>query len=138
MIGASINRREDPRLITGQATYVDDIKLVGMLHMAVLRSPYGHARIRRIDTEVARKFPGVVAVYTAEDLKGKVGNMSVGVLLAPHIEKGMGRRGPLAEGKVRFYGDPVAIVIAEDPYIAHDAVELIEVDYEPLPAAIYV
>ena len=136
MIGASIKRREDPRLITGQATYVDDIKLNGMLHMTVLRSPYGHARITRIETEVARKHPGVVAVYTAEDLKGKVGNMSVGVLLPPHIEKGMGRRGPLAEGKVRFYGDPVAVVIAQDAYIAYDALELINVDYEPLPAAI--
>ncbi len=136
MIGASIKRREDPRLITGQATYVDDIKLIGMLHMTVLRSPYGHARITSIETEAARKHPGVVAVYTAEDLKGKVGNMSVGVLLPPHIEKGMGRRGPLAEGKVRFYGDPVAVVIAQDPYIAYDALELIDVDYEPLPAAI--
>jgi carbon-monoxide dehydrogenase large subunit len=136
MIGASIKRREDPRLITGQATYVDDIKLLGMLHMAVLRSLYGHARIIGIKTEAARALPGVVAVYTAEDLKGKVGQMSVGVLLAPHIEKGMGRRGPLAEGKVRFYGDPVAVVIAQDPYIARDALDLIEVDYEPLPAAI--
>ena len=136
MIGASIKRREDPRLITGQATYVDDIKLIGMLHMTVLRSPYGHARITSIKTQAARNHPGVVAVYTAEDLKGKVGNMSVGVLLPPHIEKGMGRRGPLAEGKVRFYGDPVAVVIAQDPYIAHDALELIDVDYEPLPAAI--
>jgi carbon-monoxide dehydrogenase large subunit len=62
MLGTSIKRREDPRLITGQATYVDDIKLLGMLHMAVLRSPYGHARINSIDTTVARKAPGVVAV----------------------------------------------------------------------------
>jgi carbon-monoxide dehydrogenase large subunit len=136
MIGASIKRREDPRLITGQATYVDDIKLVGMLSMAVLRSPYGHARIKGIETKAARRLPGVVAVYSAKDLKGKVGNMSVGVLLPPHIEKGMGRRGPLAEDKVRFYGDPVAIVIAQNPYIARDALDLIEVDYEPLPAAI--
>jgi aerobic carbon-monoxide dehydrogenase large subunit len=136
MMGASIKRREDPRLITGQAIYVDDIKLRGMLHMTILRSPYGHARITRIKTEAARALPGVVAVYTAEDLAGKVGLMSVGVLLAPHIEKGMGRRGPLAEGKVRFYGDPVAVVIAQDLYSARDALDLIEVDYEPLPAAI--
>lgn len=136
MIGASIKRREDPRLITGQATYVDDIKLNGMLHMTVLRSPYGHARITRIETEEASKHPGVVAVYTAEDLRGKVGNMPIGVLLPPHIEKGMGRRGPLAEDKVRHYGDPVAVVIAQDAYTAYDALELINVDYEPLPAAI--
>src|SRR3984893_16132359 len=123
LVGSPIKRREDPRLITGQATYVDDIKLIGMLHMAILRSPYGHARITSIETEAARKHPGVLAVYTAGDLTGKVGNMSVGVLLPPHIEKGMGRRGPLAEGKVRFYGDPVAVVIAQDPYIAYDALE---------------
>src|SRR6266849_3380433 len=111
MVGASIKRREDPRLITGQATYVDDIKLHGMLHMAVLRSPYGHAHIRSINTDAARKHPGVVAVYTAEDVKGAVGNIAVAVPLGL-IEKGMGVRGPLAEGKVRFYGDPVAVVIA--------------------------
>jgi carbon-monoxide dehydrogenase large subunit len=135
MLGTSIKRREDPRLITGQATYVDDIKLLGMLHMAVLRSPYGHARINSINTDVARKAPGVVAVYTAEDLKGKVGNIAIAVPLG-HIANGMGARGALAEGKVRFYGDPVAVVIADNSYAARDAVDLIDVDYEPLPAAI--
>jgi aerobic carbon-monoxide dehydrogenase large subunit len=135
MLGAPIKRREDPRLITGQATYVDDIKLLGMLHMAVLRSPYGHARINSINTEAARNHPGVAAVYTAEDLKGAVGNVAVGVPLGK-ITEGMGVRGALAEGKVRFYGDPVAVVIADDRYTARDARDLIEVDYEPLPAAI--
>src|SRR5436305_9627013 len=94
MIGASIKRREDPRLITGQATYVDDIKLVGMLHMAFLRSPYGHARINSINTEAARNHPGVVAVYTAEDLKGAVGNVAIAVPLGK-IAEGMGARGAL-------------------------------------------
>ena len=136
MVGTPVKRREDPRLITGQATYVDDIKMLGMLHMAVLRSPYGHARINSINTEAARQQPGVVAVYTAEDIKGKIGDIPVAVPLPPYIDKGMGRRGPLAEGKVRFYGDPVAVVIAEDKYTARDAVDLIDVDYEPLPAAI--
>jgi aerobic carbon-monoxide dehydrogenase large subunit len=135
MVGAPVKRREDPRLITGQATYVDDIKLVGMLHMAVLRSPYGHARINSINTEAARRHPGVVAVYLAEDLKGAVGPIAVAVPLGKMTE-GMGIHGPLAEGKVRFYGDPVAVVIAEDRYTARDARDLIEVDYEPLPAAI--
>jgi carbon-monoxide dehydrogenase large subunit len=135
MLGAPIKRREDPRLITGQATYVDDIKLHGMLHMAVLRSPYGHARINSINTEAARNHPGVVAVYTAEDLKGAVGNIAIAVPLGK-IAEGMGNRGALAEGKVRFYGDPVAVVIADDRYTARDARDLIEVDYEPLPAAI--
>jgi carbon-monoxide dehydrogenase large subunit len=135
MLGTSIKRREDPRLITGQATYVDDIKLLGMLHMAVLRSPYGHARINSINTQPALDHPGVVAVYTAADLKGKVANIAVAVPLG-HIANGMGTRGPLAEGKVRFYGDPVAVVIADNPYTARDAIDLIEVDYEPLPAVV--
>jgi carbon-monoxide dehydrogenase large subunit len=135
MLGSPIKRREDPRLITGQATYVDDIKLLGMLHMSVLRSPYGHARINSINTEAAKNHPGVRAVYTAEDLKGAVGNVAVGVPLGK-ITEGMGVRGALAEGKVRFYGDPVAVVIADDRYTARDARDLIEVDYEPLPAAI--
>jgi len=136
MLGTPIKRREDPRLITGQATYVDDIKLLDMLHMAVLRSPYGHARILGINKEAALQHPGVIAVYTAQDLKNVVGNVPVAAPLPPHITKGMGRRGPLAEGKVRFYGDPVAIVVAENRYIARDALDLIEVDYEPLPVAI--
>jgi aerobic carbon-monoxide dehydrogenase large subunit len=135
LLGSPIKRREDPRLITGQATYVDDIKLPGMVHMAVLRSPYGHARITSINTDAARTHPGVLAVYTAQDLKGVVGTVPVAVPLG-HIANGMGVHGPLAEGKVRFYGDPVAVVIAEDRYTARDARDLIEVDYEPLPAVV--
>jgi len=135
LLGSPIKRHEDPRLITGQATYVDDIKLPGMLHMAVLRSPYGHAHIKSINTDAARKYPGVVAVYTAADIKGIVGNIAVAVPLGK-IAEGMGVRGPLAEGKVRFYGDPVAFVVAEDRYTARDARDLIEVDYEPLPAVV--
>src|SRR5579864_505724 len=110
LVGSPVKRREDPRLITGQATYVDDIKLVGMLHMAFLRTPYGHARINSINTEAARNHPGVVAVYTAGDLKGAVGNVPIAVPLGK-ITEGMGVRGPLAEGKVRFYGEAVAVVI---------------------------
>lgn len=135
MLGSPIKRREDPRLITGQATYVDDIKIPGMLYMAVLRSPYGHARIKSINTDAARQYPGVKAVYTAADMKGAVGNVAVAVPLGK-MGEGMGIHGPLAEGKVRFYGDPVAVVIAEDRYTARDARDLIDVDYEPLPAAI--
>ena len=136
MVGSPIKRREDPRLITGQSTYVDDIKLRGMLYMAVVRSPYGHARINSINTDAARKHRGVVAVYLAEDLKAaSVGNIAIAVPLG-EIATGMGVRSALADGKVRFYGDPVAVVIAEDPYTARDARDLIDVDYEPLPAAV--
>jgi carbon-monoxide dehydrogenase large subunit len=135
MMGSPIRRREDPRLITGQATYVDDIKLTGMLHMAFLRSPYGHAHINSINIDAARNHPGVVAVYTAQDLKGAVGTVPIAVPLGK-IAEGMGVRSPLAENKVRFYGDAIAVVVADDPYTARDAVDLIEVDLEPLPAAI--
>src|SRR5579864_6870534 len=93
MLGSPIKRREDPRLITGQATYVDDIKLYGMLHMAVLRSPYGHARINSINTDVARNQPGVVAVYTAGDVNGVVGKVAVAVPVGK-IAEGMGVRSP--------------------------------------------
>ena len=134
MLGTPVKRREDPRLITGQATYVDDVKLLGMHYMAVVRSPYGHARINSINTEAAKKHPGVKAVFTAEDLKGVVGPVACAVPLGK-ITEGMGIRGPLAEGKVRFYGDPVAVVIADSRYGARDARDLIEVDYEPLPVA---
>src|ERR1700682_6377377 len=135
MLGSPIKRREDPRLITGQATYVDDIKIPGMLYMAVLRSPYGHARINSINTKAAKKHPGVIAVYTADDMRGIVGNVAIAVPLG-EIANGMGVHGPLADGKVRFYGDPVAVVIADDRYVARDARDLIEVDYEPLPAVV--
>src|SRR5258707_14199856 len=106
LVGTPVKRREDPRLITGQATYVDDIKLTGMLHMAVLRSPYGHARINSISTDAARKHPGEVAVYTAEDLKGIVGSIPV-ALPVGYIAEGMGVRGALAERKVRVFGNAV-------------------------------
>src|SRR3989442_6378959 len=106
-----------------------------MVHMTVLRSPYGHARINSIDTEAARQYPGVLAVYTAQDLKGVVGNVPIAVPLG-HIANGMGVHGPLAQGKVRFYGDPVAVVIAEDRYTVRDARDLIGVDYEPLAAVV--
>src|SRR5579863_206531 len=135
MLGTSIKRREDPRLITGQATYVDDIKIPGMLYMSVLRSPYGHARINSINVDAARKHPGVVAVYTAADMKGAVGNVAIAIPLG-EIANGMGAHGPLADGKVRFYGDPVAVVLADDRYTARDARDLIDVDYEVLPVVV--
>src|SRR5260221_8691818 len=113
MLGSPIKRREDPRLITGQATYVDDIKLPGMLSMAVLRSEFGHARLNSINTDAARQHPGVIAVYTAQDLKGQVGNVYTAYPFG-HIAQGMGVRGALAEGKVRFFGEPVAVVIRSE------------------------
>ena len=127
-LGRSVKRKEDDRFIQGRGNYVDDINLPGMLHMAVLRSPFAHARIRSIDTSRAEALPGVVAVVTGE-------------LLAQHNLAWMptmsgDTQAVLATDKVRMQGQEVACVVAEDVYVAHDALELIEVDYEPLPPVI--
>jgi aerobic carbon-monoxide dehydrogenase large subunit len=125
-LGQSIKRKEDARFLQGRGNYIEDIKLPGMLHMAVLRSPLAHARINSIDTSAAQALPGVVAVVTGE-------------LLAQHNLAWMptlsgDTQAVLATDKVRMQGQEVACVVAEDPYVAHDALELIDVDYEPLPA----
>jgi carbon-monoxide dehydrogenase large subunit len=124
-LGQSVKRVEDARFIRGQGNYLDDIKLPGMLHMAILRSPFAHARINSIDTSRAQELPGVVAVVTGE-------------LLAQHNLAWMptlsgDTQAVLATDKVRMQGQEVACVVAEDPYTAHDALELIDVDYDPLP-----
>jgi carbon-monoxide dehydrogenase large subunit len=123
-LGHSVKRKEDDRFIRGKGNYVDDIKLPGMLHMAILRSPYAHATINGVDTSKAAAVPGVVAVVTGE-------------LMAQHNLAWMptlssDTQAVLATDKVRFQGQEVAAVIAEDPYVAKDALELIEVDYGPL------
>ncbi len=134
MFGATVKRREDPRLITGQGQFTDDFKLPGMLQMTMLRSPYAHARIVRIDTSKAKAHPGVVAVYTAQDLEG-VAPMPCAWLI-PDSDLKVPVYTPLASDKVRFVGDAVAVVVAEDSYIADDALDLIEVEYEELPAIV--
>jgi carbon-monoxide dehydrogenase large subunit len=123
-IGHSVKRKEDDRLIRGKGTFIDDVKLPGMLHMAILRSPFAHATIKGIDTSRAAALPGVVAVVTGE-------------LMAQHNLAWMptmsyDTQAVLATDRVRFQGQEVAAVIAEDPYVAKDALELIDVDYEPL------
>jgi carbon-monoxide dehydrogenase large subunit len=126
LVGKAIRRKEDPRLITGTATYVDDLKLPGMHYAAILRSPHAAARIKSINAEAALKHPGVVAVFTGEDTKG-VGPVPCGASLpglrVPHHHI-------LAVDRVYFVGHPVAVVVAGDRYIARDALDLIEVDYE--------
>ena len=132
-VGARVQRVEDPRLLTGNGRYVDDVKLPGMLHAAFLRSPLAHARIRSIDAQQALLVPGVVAVWTGPELNGDV----TGPLWNPGTEEfAYPPVYPLASGSVRHVGDPVAMVIAGDRYVAEDALELIDVDYEPLPAVI--
>ncbi|MFW6197539.1 MAG: xanthine dehydrogenase family protein molybdopterin-binding subunit [Myxococcota bacterium] len=126
LIGERVKRREDPRLITGHATYVDDIKIHGMVHMAVKRSDIPHGRIRSIDTSAARDLEGVELVITGEKLKEFVPPMPIGTPFpAPDHY-------PVAVDKVRYVGEPVAVVIARDRYTARDALDLIDVDIEEL------
>ena len=132
-VGKPLKRREDPRLIQGISHYVDDIHLADMHYLAVVRSPHAHAIIRSIDTSKARTAPGVVAVLTGEDLRGVIGNVPCAAQI-PDMKAAV--RPVLAGEKVRFVGEPVAVVVANDRYLARDAVDLVEVDYEPLAAVV--
>jgi carbon-monoxide dehydrogenase large subunit len=135
VFGVPLKRREDPRLITGKGHFTDDIQLPGMVYMAILRSPYAHARIKRIDVSAARRAPGVVAVYTGKDLEGKMGTIPT-AWLVPDSNIKTPPHHALAVDKVRYVGDGVAVVVAEDRYAAQDALELIDVEYEELPAVV--
>ena len=135
LFGSGIRRREDPRLITGQASYTDDIKLTGMVHAAILRSPHAHARIRSIDTDAAKQAPGVLAVYTGADTEGVLNPIPCAWVI-PDSDIKVVAYPPIAKDIVRYVGDAVAVVVAEDRYQAEDALELISVDYEPLPAVV--
>ena len=123
-----LKRKEDERFIRGKGTYLDDIELPGMVHGAVLRSPYAHARIVSIDTSAALAHPNVAAVVTAKDLE------TLGLAWMPTIS--YDTQAVLAGDKVRFQGQEVAFVIATDEYSANDALSLIDVEYEPLPAIV--
>ncbi len=129
-VGRRIRRVEDPRLVKGLATYTDDLRLPGMLHAAILRSPHAHARIGRIDVSAARALSGVVAVLTGADVNDKCGLVPCAASL-PDMKAP--KHTVLAGDRVYFVGHPVAVAIASDPYIARDAIEAIDVDYEPLP-----
>jgi aerobic carbon-monoxide dehydrogenase large subunit len=133
-VGQAIKRREDPKLITGAGNFLDDIKLPGMTHAAVLRSPYAHARITSIDTSRAKSLPGVVAVFTGEDMLDI--NPMPCAWQAGKVQNNVNTPRALAVGEVHFAGDPVALVVAEDRYIARDALDLIDVEYEPLPVVV--
>ena len=132
-VGSSVKRVEDKRILTGGGRYIDDVTLPGMLHAAFLRSPFAHARITAVDVEAARQLPGVLAVYTGADMEPMIvpgpGPMA---MMAPGLPTPAFTL--LATDKVRLVGDLVALVVAESRYVAEDACELIEVDYDPLPA----
>jgi len=134
-MGNSVLRKEDPPLLTGQANFTDDIRLPGMLHFALLRSPHAHARIRSIDASAAKERPGVVAVFTGEDLAGE---WAIGIPTGWPVTEDIKipDHWPLARGEVNHAGDGVAVVVATDRYKAQDALEYIEVDYEVLPAVV--
>jgi aerobic carbon-monoxide dehydrogenase large subunit len=135
IFGSGIRRREDPRLITGTATYTDDLSLPGMLHAAMLRSPHAHARITSIDTSAAKNAPGVMAVYTGADIGDSIKPVPCAWLL-PNANLKIATYRAIATDTVRYVGDVVAVVVAETSYQAHDALELIEVDYAPLPCTL--
>ena len=136
--GQPIRRNEDPELLTGRALFVDDVELPGMAHVAFVRSPFAHARIGAIDATAARAMEGVAAVYTAEDL-GEYWRPGPLLVPPPPIEHCVFHERtqvPLARDKVRHLGEAVALVVADSRYLAEDAAELVEVDYDPLDAAI--
>ncbi len=141
--GAAVRRREDPRLLTGRGRYVNDIALGGMAHVALLRSPHAHARIRRLDTEAAGRLPGVLAVLTHADLGERARVPPLDAEIAPprltsRIAFTVRHATPdlLCRDRVRYVGEPVAAVVADSRALAEDALDLIEADYAPLPAVV--
>jgi aerobic carbon-monoxide dehydrogenase large subunit len=131
LVGTRVKRVEDVRLLRGAGRFVDDVVLPGMLHACFVRSPYPHARIADIDISGALAVPGVVAVYTGEDIAGLVSPM-ISSFTVPGLKKVT--FAAMARDKVRFVGDLVAVVVAESRYVAEDGAEAVVVDYDPLPA----
>ena len=130
-IGKPVTRLEDRRLLTGAGSYIDDVKLPGISTMAILRSPYAHARIRSIELESARAMEGVIDAFCAADLDAQLPVIPLRLAPFDGFERFLQR--PIAVDKVRYVGEPVAVVIAEDRYVAEDALELIEVEFDQLP-----
>ena len=133
IFGSSIKRREDPKLITGQGNYTDDIEMVGMLHAVFVRSPHAHAKIRRVVTTQARSHPGVVAVLSGDQLKEQLGTLPLGWILPDQRHT---THAPMAFDTVRFVGETIAVVVADSPESAADAAELVDVTYDLLPVVV--
>jgi carbon-monoxide dehydrogenase large subunit len=134
IVGQPLKRKEDPGFLTARERYVADVPLTGALHAAFVRSPHGHAEIRRLDVALARQAPGVASVFTSAEVSAELGEIPM--IIGPEAfdeVHGPGRT-PLAAGRVRYVGDAVAVVVADTAYHAQDAAELVAVEYAPLPA----
>ena len=134
-VGGGVPRKEDPALVTGRAHWTDNINLPGMLHFALLRSPFAHAKITHLDVSSALEQPGVVAAYTGEDLAEEwPGGVPCGATVTE--DQNTPFYPPIVRDEVKYMGDVVAVVLATDRYRAQDALEFIEVDYEPLDVVV--
>jgi carbon-monoxide dehydrogenase large subunit len=131
--GATVKRKEDPALLAGKGRFIDDVRLPGTLHAAFLRSAHPHARIRRIDTAAARAAPGVHLVLTFADLPEAMRKNALPLFVPTPAITELHMPFALAEREAVYAGEPLAIVVADNRYLAEDAVTLIEVEYEPLP-----
>jgi carbon-monoxide dehydrogenase large subunit len=136
IFGSGIKRREDPRLLTGQGKYTDDFVLPGMVHMSVVRSPYAHARIKKIDVAKARTLPGVLGVFTGQEMKDAGFGGIPCAWVVPNSDTKTPAYPPIAIDTVRYVGNAVAIVVADDRYRARDGADAVQVDYEPLPVVV--
>lgn len=134
-IGTSLERREDPRLLTGRGEYLADLKVSGALHLWFARSTHAHARLKRVDVSRALALPGVIAAITGKDLQASMQGQRIPVLI-PSFKARYRQYWPLAVDEVYWHGEPVAAIVAEDRYVAEDAVGLVEIDYEPLPVVV--
>ena len=141
-VGAPVKRREDPRLLAGRGRYVDDLRVPGCLYAAVLRSPHAHARIRSVRSDRARVHPGVIGCFTYSDLQDVLRPLPLAGSPPPPLQARVGFRlktaaqFALATDRVRHVGEPLAVVVAANAYVAQDALDLIDVDYEPLGAVV--
>jgi carbon-monoxide dehydrogenase large subunit len=133
-VGQPLKRKEDPGFLTARERYVADLPLAGALHAAVVRSPHAHAEIRQIDVAAARRAPGVAGVFTGADVNAALGDIPMIIGAEAFDEVHGPGRAPLAAGRARYVGEPVAVVVADTPYHAQDAADLVQVDYAPLPA----
>ena len=134
LTGQPVRRKEDARVITGQARWTDNLTLPGLAHLAIVRSPMAHARIGQADVSAALELPGVVAAFTGRDLAPDYGSLPTAWIVSDDLI--VPDHPPIAADEARYLGDAVAVVVAEDPYQAADAAEAVQVEYEPLPAVV--